>query len=88
MAYCYVIKRGGKYLQGVEPNPYYNQHSVAPTMGNRHTYNEYKTVWGDEYKPVERLTAQSYIKILMEEYRWGAKTAMEFKVIAVPEERE
>ena len=84
-SYFYAIKRGNRYLQGTEPNPDYQRYSMAPTMGNRHTYNEYRTVWGKEYKTFERMTIQGYIKVLMEEYRWGAKVAMDFKVIPVPE---
>ena len=69
----YFISRRmrSEYLQGIEPNEFYNSTSTAPTMGARHTYAEYKTIWGREPKAIERLTASSYIKVIMEEFRWG-----------------
>lgn len=80
----YAIKRSGKWLQGIEPNKNYCCSATAPTMGNRYTYSEYKTVWGTEQVAFERLTATNYIKTLMEEYRWGDKVAMDFKIVAIP----
>lgn len=79
----YAIKRGGKWLQGVEPNQNYCNSAKAPTMGDRHTYSEYKTVWGTEQVAFERLTATNYIKTIMKEYRWGDKPATDFKVVAI-----
>ena len=51
--------------------------------GDRHTYSEYKTVWGAEQVAFERLTATNYIKTIIEEYRWGDKPATDFKVVAI-----
>lgn len=79
----YAIKRNGKWLQDIEPNKNYCCGATAPTMGNRYTYSEYKTVWGTEQVAFERLTATSYIKTLMEEYRWGDKAVSDFKVVAI-----
>lgn len=78
----YAVKRGNKWLQGIEANEHYAPTGMAPTMGNRHTYSEYRTVWGDKPVFVERLTLASHIKILCEEYRWGDLKAVDFKVIA------
>lgn len=55
-------------------------------MGSRYTYSEYKTVWGTEQETFERLTAANYIKVLLEEYRWGDKCQMKIQVIPVPQE--
>ena len=82
----YAIKRGGKFLQDVTANEYYNPYAVSPTMGRPHAHAEYRTVWGKERTAFERLTAAEYIKILMEEYRWEDKSAMDFRVIPVTKE--
>lgn len=82
----YAVKRGNKWLQEIEPNKNYCCSGTAPTMGNRYTYSEFKTVWGSEPKYFERLTLANYIKVLLEEYRWGDKPAMVFRV--VPGHRE
>lgn len=85
MTFRYAIKRGGKWLQGVEPNSNYCCSKTAPTMGNRFAYSEYKTVWGIEQKSFERLTAGNYIKTLIEEYRWGDKCPMKFQIVPISE---
>lgn len=77
----YSIKKGKKYLQGIEPNEHYCCSSTAPTMGNRFSYSEYKTIWGDNPVFFERLTASNYIKIIMEEFRWGDLSHTELKII-------
>lgn len=84
--YRYAVKRGNKWLQGIESNENYCCSATAPTMGSRYTYSEYKTVWGTEQKTFERLTAANYIKVLLEEYRWGDKCTMKIQVIPVPQE--
>ena len=81
--YRYAVKRGNRWLQGIEPNEKYCWSGTAPTMGNRHTHSEYKTVWGTEQKLFEKMTAANYIKTLMEEYRWGDKSPMKFQIIPV-----
>lgn len=78
----YAVKRGSKWLQGIKPNEHYAPNAMAPTMGNRHTYSEYSTVWGNEPVYIERLTFASYIKALCEEYRWGDLKTLDFKVVA------
>lgn len=79
----YAIKRGNRWLQEIQESPSYVGSATAPTMGNRHTYSEYQTVWGKEQVTFERLTAINCIKVLQEEYRWGDLKPMEFKVIPV-----
>lgn len=77
----YAVKRCGKWMQGVEANDQYTPYGAAPTMGGRHSYSEYKTIWGNEAVYFERLTLASYIKILCEEYRWGELKPVDFRVV-------
>ena len=79
----YAIKMGSKYLQGIEPNKHYARHGVAPTMGARHCFHEFVSVWGMEPKMFERLTASNYIKIIFEEFRWDERKPAEIKIIPV-----
>lgn len=79
----YRIKRSGKYLSGTKANEKYTRNSVAPTMGDRHSHAEYSTIWGNEPADFERMTAANYIKVLMEEYRWGDKKPVKFTVEVV-----
>ena len=83
MRIAYAIKRGNKWLHGVKANEKYCCSATAPTMGNRYAYSEYKTIWGDDQKTFEPLTATGYIKTLFEEYRWGDKTAMKVAIVPV-----
>lgn len=78
----YALKRGSKWLQSVDVNENYTPNGKAPTMGDRHTYSEYRTIWGADPVFFERLTLASYIKILCEEYRWGDLKIADFKVVA------
>ena len=80
MNYYISRKYGTEYLQGAEPNENYSTSATAPTMGTRHTFSEYKTIWDNEPKSFERLTAANYIKILMEEFRWGDCTPFLFQI--------
>lgn len=79
----YAIKRGNRWLQKIEGSQSYVCGAAAPTMGARHTFSEYQTVWGTEPILFERLTATNCIKILLEEYRWGDLKPMDFKVVAI-----
>ena len=83
MRIAYAIKRGNKWLQGVKANEKYCCSATATTMGNRYAYSEYTTMWGDEQKTFEPLTATGYIKTILEEYRWGDKIDMKFTVVPV-----
>lgn len=79
----YAIKRGGKYLQGIEPNEHYSRTGTAPTMGARHCFHEYVTIWGDEIKTTEPLTASSYLKVLFEEYRWEERKPQKIEIVPI-----
>ena len=77
----YAIKNGeGYYLSDIEANGNYCPSGTAPTMGNRHCYNEYKTIWGKQKTTFEPLTAVSNIKVLLEEFRWGSRKPFDFKI--------
>ena len=71
--YYSVQNEHGSYLQGIEPTKEYNRTGTAPTMGNRHTPAEFMTVWGPALKTFEPLTLSSYIKVILEEYRWETR---------------
>lgn len=75
-----VKNESGLYLQGIEANENYSFTGVAPTMGNRYTPTEFKTIWGNEVKTFEPLTLANYIKVLLEEYRWETKKSAPFTV--------
>ena len=80
----YAIKRGKRWLQEIKESPSYVGSATAPTMGARHTFSEFQTVWGAEPVLFERLTAANCIKVLMEEYRWGDLKPVEFKIVTMP----
>lgn len=77
----YAIKIGNKYMQGIETNENYCRSGTAPTMGTRFSYSEFKSVLGDEIKPVEPLTITNYLKILFEEYRWNERSVDKIEII-------
>jgi hypothetical protein len=79
----YHIKMNGRYLQGIEPNKHYSRTGTAPTMGNRHTPAEYKSIWSAEPKAFEPLTAASYIKVVFEEFRWKDRKPQDIRLIPV-----
>ena len=68
--FLYTIRLGDKYLQGIEANENYSPYACAPTMGNRYTPNDYKTIWGDSPKLIEKLTVSSYLQVLFNEFVW------------------
>lgn len=69
------------YLQDIEPNENYSFTGTAPTMGARHSFCEYKTVWGAKEKYFEPLTLANYIKVLLEEYRWEQRPVEAFVIL-------
>ena len=77
----YAIKIGDKYMQGIEPNENYCRSGTAPTMGARYSYSEFKSILGDEIKPIEPLTITNYLKILLEEYRWNERNVDKIEII-------
>lgn len=80
IALGYSIKRNSLYLQSVEPNENYCNSATAPTMGVRHSFSEYRTVWGKELKIFEPITAINYLKIVCEQYRWQELSASSLKI--------
>lgn len=81
MTLKYAILCNEKYLQRIEPNEYYSRSGTAPTMGAKHCFHEYVTIWGDDFKGSEPLTTASYLKVLFEEYRWGEKEPSEIRIV-------
>lgn len=72
---------------GIEPNEKFCPNSKAPTMGRSHDHSEFKTVWSAEALfTFERMTAVNYLRVLMEEFRWGDREP--FPVMIVPYESE
>lgn len=84
--FLYCVKANGKYLNNIEANEHYSASGTAPTMGVRHSFCEYKTIWGKEPKYFEYLTLSNYIKILLEENRWGTRNIKDFKVIRIEQD--
>lgn len=65
-----VRRRDFLYLQGIEPNENYKAGAKSPTMGTPHISADYRSIWGKKERLLEPLTLTSYIKIILEEYRW------------------
>ena len=84
MTIYYTIKYGNQYVVGTEPNERYCSSAKAPTMGARYDHSEYKTVLSCDLSYFERLTAIGYLRVLMEEFRWGDKKPS--KVELIPKE--
>lgn len=80
MIYYGIRDQKGNYLLDIKPNKEYCPSGRVPTMGNRHCFNEFETIWGKEKTYFEPLTATTNIKVLMEEFRWGARKQFDFKV--------
>ena len=81
MTIYYAIKCGDQYIVGTEPNEKYCSSAKAPTMGARYDHSEYKTVLSYEPAHFERLTAIGYLRVLMEEFRWGDKKTHKIELI-------
>ena len=78
----FAAKSGkGLYLQGVDINEHYSRTGTAPTMGVRHSYNEYKTVWGKEFKCFDYRTLAGYMNIYLSETFWGDAKPQTIKII-------
>ena len=50
-------------------------------MGARYDHSEYKTVLSYEPAYFERLTAIGYLRVLMDEFRWGDKKPKKIELI-------
>ena len=81
MTIYYTIKYGNQYVVGTEPNERYCSSAKAPTMGARYDHSEYKTVLSCDPSYFERLTAIGYLRVLMEEFRWGDKKPSKVELI-------
>ena len=81
MTIYYAIRCGDQYVVGTEPNEKYCSSAKSPTMGTRYDHSEYKTVLSYEPAYFERLTAIGYLRVLMEEFRWGDKKPHEVELI-------
>ena len=80
-----VRNEHGLYLQGIEPNENYSHTGTAPTMGNRHTPTEFRSVWKSTMKSFEPLTLANYIKVILEEYRWETRLPTHFAILPMNE---
>lgn len=81
MTIYYAIKCGDQYIVGIEPNERYCSSAKAPTMGARYAHSDYKTVLSCDPSYFERLTAIGYLRVLMEEFRWGDKNPSKVELI-------
>ena len=78
----YTVRRiDGLYLNGIEANENYAKNACAPTMGVRHDFCEYKSVWGKKPKLIEPLTLVNYIHVILEEYRWEKRLPDEIAIL-------
>lgn len=81
MTIYYAIKCGDQYVVRTEPNERYCSSAKAPTMGARYDHSEYKTILSCEPAYFEKLTAIGYLRVLMEEFRWGDKKPRKIELI-------
>lgn len=85
MPFYFVRIPSGLYLQGVDINENYCRTGTAPTMGVRHSFNEFKTVWGNKPKAFDYRTLGGYINVLLNEYQWEDRPCDPFAVIPCDE---
>lgn len=85
MPFYFVRIQSGLYLQGVDINEHYCRTGMAPTMGARHSFNEFKTVWGSKPRAFDYRTLGGYINILLSEYQWEDRLRDPFAVIPCDE---
>ena len=81
MPFFAVKHLNGEYLQGVDVNERYSRTGRAPTMGVRHSYNEFKTIWGETPKAFDYMTLGGYLKVLLSEFHWEDRECEKFEVI-------
>lgn len=75
----------GLYLQGIDTNENYSRTGTAPTMGVRHSFNEFKTVWGQKPHAFDYRTLGGYINVLLNEYQWDERLLEPFVIIPCDE---
>ena len=82
--YCVRIPTG-EFLQGIDINENYSRTGTAPTMGVRHSFCEYKTIWDRRPKAFEYRTLIGYINVLLNEYQWDERIIYPFAVLPCDE---
>ena len=65
-----IIKDGVQFLQHFDPNETYVAQKRA-VQSNLHDASEYTSVWTNEPKSFDLITAKGYLQILCEEMRWS-----------------
>ena len=65
-----IIRDGVRYLQRFEPNETYiaNKRAIQSTL---HDASEYTSVWSNDPKAFDLITAKGYLQTLCEEMRWS-----------------
>lgn len=71
----------GEYLQGIDINDNYSRSGTAPTLGVRHSFCEFKTIWGMKPKAFDYRTLSGYINVLLNEYQWDERIVYPFVII-------
>ena len=82
--YCVRIPTG-EYLQGIDINENYSRTGTAPTMGVRHSFCEFKTIWGMKSKAFDYRTLGGYINVLLNEYQWDERLRDPFAILPCDE---
>ena len=82
--YCVRIP-SGECLQGIDINENYSRTGTAPTMGVRHSFNEFKTIWAMKPKAFDYRTLGGYINVLLNEYQWDDRPREAFVVLPCDE---
>lgn len=65
-----IIRDGCRYLQRFEPNETYISNKRA-IQSNLHDASEFTSVWSNNPKAFDLITAKGYLQMLCEEMRWG-----------------
>ena len=64
-----IIRKRTEYLQGFKPNDSYiaQKRAIQSTL---HDASEYDSVWSENPKSYDIITARGYMQMLCEEMRW------------------
>lgn len=81
-----IIRKGSEYLQGFEPNETYvaQKRAIQSTL---HDASEYDSVWSENPKSYDLITARGYMQMLCEEMRWKKYENEEIVLRFFPERR-
>lgn len=83
----YIVRiQTGEYLQGIDINDNYSRSGTAPTMGVRHSFCEFKTIWGGKPRAFDYRTLSGYINVLLNEYQWDERVVYPFVIIPSDED--